>query len=256
MAQSPFEKPTVYHSALVAESKRDPLEITMLDAKPQASKFPNQNDRMRFRCMGDEHYYTVENDRCAEALSGYKGETILIRATGREDDADIEVVEVVGRGAPERRQEPPPRREARREEPRRESHREREPERTPERQPEDRKAIELREFKKAKKFGAQCGVLMDIAMRFAEPLASAHLKSDQDGTRETEDVRALAVTLFIEMKSMIDISKLPTSWIDTKAQGVPERQPEPKREEPPARQERRPESAPDPDEAEEDNIPF
>lgn len=228
---SPFDNKGVFHSAIV---KNSPLEITLTCDGPIKSQFAGKPPYISFKCEGEDHTYPIENDDCGRALSGMKGETITITATGRDKDAEIIVETSERRG---RSRDPEPRRQ------------ERQPDRQ-ERQaappPEDRDAAQLKAFKKAKVFGAQCSVLMQIAFKLAHEILKEEIGlNDGAPCWGPEDERALATTLFIEMKSQTDITKLPTHWIDTKAAKQPERQPEPQRREP----------EPPPDEDEPD-IPF
>lgn len=228
---SPFDKQTVYHSALVANS---PVEMKMLSDKPE-EKFKHL--QMAFVCGGDTHYYRIENEDCGKALSGYKGQTITINASGREDEATIEVETSENRGRA-------PQREERREEPKPERRQEAQRQQPPALTEEDRAHF----FKAAKVYGARCSVLMRVAMKFANEILRAELGDEYN----SEDIRAMAATLFIEMRGHLDISKLPSTWIDTKK--APEPKPEPRLEEPPQRKPPAPD--PDLDAAAEDDIPF
>lgn len=277
---SPFDKSGVYHSQLVKESDRDnPLEITVTCDGPQKSKFNNQPDFISFKIDGKDHYYGIsENPRCGDALSGMKGETVFIIATGRGDDADIEVVNAAGEGS--RRQRQPARQEQRREE-RQPQRQERRSDPEPQRQQERKQPAALTEadraehFKTAKVLGARCAVLMRIAFKHSKLILLEELGVTRDGGPNygTEDVRALATTLFIEMRSTTDINKLPHTFINTKnpppveqrgdaepvrhgdhaKEGYTARHQEQERQ--PAREEQR-RREPDLDEASESDIPF
>jgi hypothetical protein len=219
---------TCYHSELV---KNSPIEAVITCDKPQTSKFKGQPDYISMKIDGEERYYPCENAECEETLSGWKGQTVEIEATGRGDDASISVRALSGNR--ERERDPEPRREERG---RRQEPAQRRQPADPDRQetPEEREARELKAFKRAAVFGARCAVLLEMCMRYAIKLNDQHLRAFA-GPSSSEDIRALAVTLFIEMKGMTDINQLPTAFIELKkpAPKQQERQPEPKREEPP-----------------------
>ena len=260
---------TLYHSELV---KAGEVDVTITCDKPVPSKFPGKPERVSMKFDGEERYYEVENDECGDALCGYKGKTVTILASGRGSDASIEVI---GESEPRRDDRRDDRRETRREEPRRREperrerterrepeRREREPEPRPERRreeprqmtKEEREELQRKTFKKAAIYGAKCAVVYQQAWKFAEQVL-ANVQADAN----TEDVRAIATTLYIEIKGHTDIDAMPTAFIDLKAtaprEPEPRREPEPKREDPPPRQEpaRPPVDEPD---APEDDIPF
>ena len=103
MPSSIFEKKSVYHSALV---KAGQIDITITCDAPQESKFSKPNapkpPYISFKHEGSEHFLEVENDECGEALSGYKGQTITVEATGSRDDARITVL---GSGEPQQQRQ-------------------------------------------------------------------------------------------------------------------------------------------------------
>ena len=222
-----FEKKSVYHSALV---KASPITITLTCDAPQESKFSKPNAPkppfISFKHDGSEHFLEVENDECGEALSGLKGQTVTIEATGSRGEARIEILE--GGGSQRQQQQPPPRKAAS----------------SPAagaakpRTPEDREAEELKAFKRMKVLGARVAVAMQSSFKFAKMI----LDKEMPGAG-TEDLRALAICHFIEVKSTTDLHGLPTHWIETAAAPKqPERKPEP----PPAAA----------DDADLDDIPF
>lgn len=57
-------------------------------SKPNAPK----PDWIGIRVGTDEYSYTTENEKCAVALTGLKGQTVTIIASGREADANIVVM--------------------------------------------------------------------------------------------------------------------------------------------------------------------
>jgi hypothetical protein len=239
---SPFPKKSIYHSQLVKEC---PIEVTITGAGPQASKFKGHPDFVACKIDGDEHFILVENDNCAEILTGLRGETVTLTASGRGADAEISVEPSVRRGREDRedREEPPPRREERRE---------REPERQRE-EPRGRETLELAEFRKAKVLSGRAAVLLEICLLHAVRLNDQYLH-DKSGPPNSEDIRALAVTLFIDTTRRVNIENLPTKFIPKEKplpkEKPPERRQEQRREEPPPRE-------PDPDlDAASDDIPF
>lgn len=265
--RDPFEKKTVYHSALVKEGR---IEITITCDKPQKSKYNNQPDYISFKLDGNEHFYPIENDRCGDALSGLKGETVEIEASGGRDDADIEVIGGGGSGRREERHErrEEPRRETRREEPRREERRqEQRPPEKHRRTKEEREEDEDKAFRKARIYAAQCSVLMQVALKAAENALSKHFHpngTDQEPDYSAEDVRATGNTIFIDLKSTTDLTKLPVLYPVEKPkqeewqperrpskERAPDREPEPRREEPPPQRRDDPEA-----DLDEQDIPF
>lgn len=100
-------KKTIYHSSLVqagectATIKSDPLK----------SKFQKDGKDSYYSVLvinGNEHQLQLENDSCRSAMTGYKNQTVGLKASGRGDDASIEVEGIaVGSGQPE--QQPAPR---------------------------------------------------------------------------------------------------------------------------------------------------
>jgi hypothetical protein len=88
MPSSPFEKSGCYHSQLVTES---PITIKITSDSLE-SKFPKGYGRyINFECYGKKHTYIIENEQCDRALDGLKNQTVTITASGRGDDAMIEV---------------------------------------------------------------------------------------------------------------------------------------------------------------------
>lgn len=227
-----------YHSALVKEGD---IDITLTCAEPIASKFKDKPPFVSFKYNGEEWYYPIENEACGEALSGYKGKTITIRAEGGRDDATIEVLGGAPQQAPQHhaaaRGNPPPQRQQ-------QTQRQQPPAR---RTPEEKAADEAKAFKKMRMTGARVAVVMECSMRFALGVA-ARLRKDYPGTTFTpEDIEKIAVTHFIETKSYVDINALPTAFPETPAAGSqpPARQPAP----PP---EPEPEEEPEPEQPDND----
>lgn len=126
----------------------------------------------------------------------------------------------------------------------------------PEKEPQvDRPAEEAKALKKARMQAARCSVLAQVALKSAEHTLTEHFgpaKFDADVT--TEDIRAMAAVIFIELSRSTDITKLPTKLPEPEA--PKEREPERRRE--PERDTRRQDpTADDPDDtASERDIPF
>lgn len=238
---------TCYHSALVKDSRDGPVEITLCCAEALQSKFKDQPDYFSIKYDGEDKFYPVENDAIAETLSGYKGKTLLVTATGSRDDAEIVIEEEVGGGRQERRQPPAleERRPAREE--RRPAHNDakHEPPHRPTK--EEKAALENLEFQKLKVKGARIAVAMRASLLHAEAIAKYVFGNDSDGNPlfTSEDVRAIGLCHFIEIKGATDFDKLPVRWIEAP------RDPEPEPE--PPRQSRR---DPEPEQPEEDDIPL
>lgn len=217
----------IYHSALVQACRDDgPQEITLTSDKPLDSKFKDKPPYFSVKYDGEDRYYPIENDDCAEALTGLKGKTVRIMATGSRDDAAIEVVG-----------------ESRRSEPRTAtgSGTPRGAAASKQRTPEERAADEEKAFRRMKMRGARVAIAIQASLKFAKDLVEKELP---DAT--TEDVRAIALCHFIEIKGSTDMEALPLKWLDLKAAAPQQRQPEP----PP---EPEPEPAADEDL---DDIPF
>lgn len=250
---SPFDNSTVYHSHLVRETQDNgPLEITLLSDEPEPSKFGKGKDKklqIAFKCFGDTHYYPIENDDCGEALSGLKGQTVSITASGRDDEAAIEVQNGEPRSSRSSRRDSD---RGERQERSEHGHREQKPEREQHRPSKEEQEAEARkEFTKAKMAVCRAAVLYEACLRAATQLANAHF-----GTPcSSEDIRGIAATLFIESKNSVNIHKLPLQYLEKTAakEQPPERKPEPEPERQPERKKPYGEGY---DDAEEDDIPF
>lgn len=256
---------TTYHSALVKDSRDDPVEITLCCAEPLRSKFKDQPDYFSIKYDGEDRFYPVENDAIADTLSGYKGKTLLVTATGSRDDAEI-VIEGDG-DTHERR---PAGRQQERRQPARE---ERQPAARQERRPhndargaepphrpskEERAALENLEFIKLKVKGARIAVAMRASLMHAERIAEEVFGRASDGAPcfSSEDVRAIGLCHFIEIKGTTDFEKLPTKWIEP---GAPAAKPSPARRSPEPEPEPEQEPAPpdyDPNDLASEDCPF
>lgn len=280
------EKATLYHSALVHAG---PVEVTITCDKPIRSRFDGKPDYISLKHEGASHTYNIENQACADALTGLKGQVVTIEATGREDDAAIYVTDVNGdpvsadqapaqRQAPARqpqRQAPPARQQAPAQRQQAPAQRQAPAHNAPPKlTPEEKAKKEEVAFRKMKQTGARVSVALESSIRFAEKLFVdlGYGTTDTEGFFKVnegvtfEDVRAFAITHFIETKSITDINALPMKWLDL---SKPEPQPPPQRQPPPRQQHQEPEPQHEPPEErragggapysespEEDDIPF
>lgn len=76
---------TLYHSSLVKEGR----VVVQITSDVIASKFAGKPPFVGMTLAGAERNYSVENEACANALRGRKGQTVLLEATGRDTDAAI-----------------------------------------------------------------------------------------------------------------------------------------------------------------------
>jgi len=105
-----FQKTTIYHSTLVSEGEIEAL----LNSEPCKSKFPAKDGSVQYYVemiiAGTKHQLILENDSCRSALTGYKGQTVTIRASGSRDNATLDVdgirVGTEQQAAPAQRQAP------------------------------------------------------------------------------------------------------------------------------------------------------
>lgn len=255
-----FDKGTIYHSAMV---KAGPFVATVTSEEHE-SKFSKPSDQkfvVGLKVDGNDHFYQTENEDCGKAFKGWKGQTVTIEAKGHKEDAEIIITDDAG----EERQSPRGGGEERggrggREEPRGGRSQERSSssdrganrqERQQEAEPEDRATVEAKALKKARAMAARCSVLGVIAFKAAEHTMIEHFGPDAFSKDvRTEDIRAVAAVMFIELSRGTDISKLPLSMPEPDAHKQREREPE-------QRQERQPERREDPPADEpEDDIPF
>lgn len=244
------DKKTLYHSMLVTAGE---VEVTINSAGPERSKFDkagSYNHYIKLRHEGTEHFLELENDECAQALTGLQGQTVTLKAEGSRENATITVFD-----APQNHRQPHP--QPRHQEPARQpaqrppAGRESLPQRplpqnpapasqtgnAPHRTPEEREKAEYEAFKKASRTTKQAGLLMSLCIEQAKIAAG--------DTLTNEDIRQLGITLFIEVKGRIDIHALPI----TRPGPAPQQQPPPRQQAPPPRRE--PERKP-----EEDRVPM
>ena len=94
-----FEKKSVYHSQLAAAGD---VFIT-ITSNALVSKFKKKGEPghlyVEFEYDGNKHQYIAETEDCAGWLGDRKGESLTIRASGRNEDAMIEEVAASGRPA-------------------------------------------------------------------------------------------------------------------------------------------------------------
>ncbi len=85
----------LYHSKLVELCGGKPLQL-MVKTDRLKSKYSKPGalkpDYVGLKIGQDEYSYSVENEACAVALTGLKGKTVSIIASGSRDDAAIVVV--------------------------------------------------------------------------------------------------------------------------------------------------------------------
>lgn len=214
---SPFEKQTVYHSELVANS---PIHVKITCAAPQPSKYSKPGaekpPQIAFSADGKNHFYVVENDACGAALTGYNGRMVTITATGSRDDAAIEVA---GAAPQQAAQQPPA---------------------PAQQQPTSTDGA----MKGARAVVAKLAVLYRTCLSAAEYNLEQFYKMTPGDDRDQsffEDVRNIATTLFIEAKNRIDVSLLPTMFPGTtKPLPKPQAAPPPPRQEPPPPRQQQP----------------
>lgn len=86
------------------------VKITVITER-QKSKYKNKPDYVEIKIGDEAYYYSAENESCAEFFAGRRGQTISVKADGREDDATITFVGQSGENLPpkvqQRREEPP-----------------------------------------------------------------------------------------------------------------------------------------------------
>lgn len=107
--QSVFEKQTVYHSQLVAESPlvvkitSDVLKSKWKDQATGADKF-----YVNFEHNSHKHSLNLENQNCEQAVAGLSGQLVTITASGSRDDAALDVQPYDGpqQSTPQRQQAP------------------------------------------------------------------------------------------------------------------------------------------------------
>ena len=87
-----------YHSNL---AKLSPVTVTVTsDVMP--SKFKKEgspNKWVVLKINGEEFSHSLENEACATALTGLKGQTVTLRASGSREDASIAIFDSVRDGA-------------------------------------------------------------------------------------------------------------------------------------------------------------
>ena len=108
-----FQKTTIYHSQLVSEGEIE----ARINSEPCKSKFPAKDGSVQYYVemivAGTKHQLILENDSVRQVLCGLKDQTVVMKATGSRDDAQIEV-HVVNPGQQQAapRQQPAPQQSA------------------------------------------------------------------------------------------------------------------------------------------------
>ncbi len=86
-----FQKTTIYHSQLVSEGEIE----ARINSEPCKSKFPAKDGSVQYYVemivAGTKHQLILENDSVRQVLCGLKDQTVVLKATGSRDDAQIEV---------------------------------------------------------------------------------------------------------------------------------------------------------------------
>lgn len=211
-----FDKKGIYHSDLV---KAGDVTVTITTEGPQKSKYNGKPDWVGFKCDGGDHSYSVENPACGEALTGLKGQTVTLRASGREADARIEVISG-GKPAQQPHQKP---NQAPTNEP---NHQ------TPPPPPADREKIERATFNKMRRTVASVGLMMQTCISASRAAFHKAFEVPKDAEREfdtahMDDIRATANTIFIESKNYIAFSDMPVKTPDPKPATPPPPPPPP-----------------------------
>lgn len=101
------EKKGLFHSELTRLSADSPVQVHV-KSDVMKSKYKDKPDYVILVIDGRERIYSTENQSCADWFRGTKGRTLLITATGREGDAQIDFVAEVEAGteaAPEQEQQ-------------------------------------------------------------------------------------------------------------------------------------------------------
>lgn len=248
------ETKTLYHSELV---KAGDVEVTV-ESDLEESKYKRGSYYVVLYFENRKRTYNPENRRCEQFFDGRKGETLTIRAVGRDDDADIELIQE-GRSSgrrDDRKEEPrrEERRETRREEPRRE-----EPRR------EERSRDDRRDERNAppvltpdKKYRVAKGHLMKFAALYHECFKAAAAIDDHEvklkliEPRKVNELDDVATTIFIQAVRERIHDMMPWNF-DGPKDSAPPREPERTREEPTRRE---PAPEPPPPDAPADDLPF
>lgn len=84
------QKKTLWHSELVGLGEID----VVIQSEVTPSKFAGKSPWVAMIVNGRERYYSCENEDCADALRGLKGQKVHLAATGGRDDAAIHIGEV------------------------------------------------------------------------------------------------------------------------------------------------------------------
>lgn len=243
-----FDKVGCYHSDL---TKAGDIVVTITSEGPQKSKYAGKPNFIGFQCDGKSHTLSIENDAIGEALTGFKGQTVMLRASGRGENATIEVLDAGSAPTPPPARPPAqapakaapakaaPAAPAAANRPASAPH-------TPE--------SELKAYNQMRRLVAQTGLTIENCLRASRAAFHRAFNVTDEGAEAFDgkfmaDIRATANTQFIEVKNLVSFPALPTKAPDPNAAKPPPPPPPPPPEpEPPAAA---PENDLDPD-----DIPF
>ncbi len=208
-----FDKKGIYHSDLV---KAGDVTVTITTEGPQKSKYAGKPDWVGFKCDGgQEHTINLENDECGAALTGYKGQTVILRGSGRAADARIEVF--AADEQPQQQAAPPPRQQAA---PQKPAQQQAAPKtqspaaNTPPAAPPDRDKLERKTYAHLRRAVAATALMMESCLAASRIAFHKAFKVDTDAVSDFDcehmaDIRATANTIFIESKNYVSFSEMP-----------------------------------------------
>lgn len=237
---------TLYHSELVRES---PVTL-LVKSEVKESKFQGKGCYVAVEYNGEDRQLQCE-DGTEDALDGYRNKWVEITATGIAKDGGAEwLVEET---------DAPSHGRSRREEPRRDQRQERREPARRESAPRITEEDRIKELKAAwvhaRKFGNLLVLCTEEARRV---VCEVDARADEPIGFGPDEIGKLAVTIAIQIQHSCNINNLPLELPPLKS-----RKPEPHHVEEPVAEpdpERRPAqrkpAKPDPQEIEEDDIPF
>lgn len=214
-----FKKKSVYHSELAAAGD---IYITVTSAA-LTSKFKPAGEAghkyVEFEYDGNKHQYIAETEDCADQLGAHKGQSITIRASGRNEDAEIRVVGPTGQPS----HQPAPQA--------------RQPAQQPSQQPPHPKEAV---YTKARVLAAKTAVLYGICVQAAESVVKLHpVLETNDSVSNAQIIKEIATHFSIKLeREGVNLKELPVAH--------PHEAPKPTPTPP----------EPDPEPEEEDDIPF
>ena len=208
-------KKTLYHSELV---KRGEVLLT-IKSEPMASKFKGPDYVIVFdHDESMERQYSTENDEIAECLKKWKGQTVTLTASGRDDDAEIFVEEASQSEMPRNTRTATQGKAKQTQE--RATRKEEAPAKTPMTK-EEKQAAELETLRRAFAYGKKFSRLKIMLMPLI--VEEAHAAEELGYKYATEDFRASLHTLVIEVKSHTHIDALPMKMPDMKPDKAPQK---------------------------------